>query len=73
MTWNKTTKPIIYFPPIKLLTPDMKEIMVGENEDQILIISLFYTLWNSIVKTVSNWNKTLKSTTSWSKQEKTSI
>lgn len=62
MAWTKIPKTTIYTPLIKLLTHDLKDILVGSSESEILVIQRENDSWTKTVKNSSSWTKTVKPT-----------
>lgn len=62
MSWNKVGKSTIYVPLIKLLTHDLKDILVGTSESEILVIQKENDSWTKSVKNLSSWTKVIKPT-----------
>lgn len=70
MSWTNKARNLATFEDEEILTPDLHTILVGSDEDQILLYQEAGDLWNNKAKIVSAFtNKTLVST-SWTNKTK---
>lgn len=65
MSWTNVEKNFIDWEDQKILTPDGKNILVGEFEDQILIYLLGGSNWDKDSKETSSYSNEDKNTSSW--------
>lgn len=73
MSWNLPSKIASSELEKEILTPDLFQILVGENEDQILIYEEGFDHWNLKAKTESAWGLKSKDSATWSLKNKVEV
>lgn len=63
MSWTKKQKNSLN--PEFILTPDEEEILVGENEDELLIYALATGAWTLLSKNNTSWDSSSKLLTTY--------
>lgn len=70
MSWTNKTRNLATFDDEEILTPDLHTILVGADEDQILLYQLAGDLWDNRAKNTSSYTNKSLSATSWTNKTK---
>lgn len=70
MSWELTPKIPSRVPDGEILTPDQQQILVGENEDKVLIYEQGFDRWTLRQKGSDSWNLKSKGSASWNLKSK---